>query len=177
MKERQKEIFEVWRDKVYGMYPPETQKFLKREADRFENPLGYRLEEALRGLLKELVEGVSWEEVDRHLDRIIRIEAVQSIRPSQAVSFLYYLKSALREVVGEEIVDRYGVGALLELEDVVDGMVLRAFNQYMAARERLNEIKYEEWKSRLFLLLKRAGYLYDQREGSLPREAGNSKTN
>ncbi len=169
LRAKQEELFKVWRDKVYNLFPPETVRFLKREVDRFENPLGYRLEEGLKGLLSELAGDFSWEKVDYYLDRIIKIEAVQSCRPSEALSFLYYLKSALREVVGEEILEEYGPEALLEIEDHIDAMVLRAFNQYMAAREKINELKFQEWKSKLFLLLKRAGYLYDEREGSLPR--------
>ncbi|HFC98287.1 MAG TPA: hypothetical protein ENJ40_07515 [Thermosulfurimonas dismutans] len=168
-------IFEKVRDKVYATFPKETVRFLKKEVDRFENPLGYRLEEGLKGLVTELAGDLSWEKVDYFLDRIIRIEAVQSRQPSEALAFLYYLKSAVREVVGEEILEDFGPEALLEVEDRIDAMLLRAFNHYMAAREKLHELRIEEWKSRLYLLLKRAGYLYDLREGSLPPEAGNTE--
>ena len=177
LREKEGEIFKLWRDKVYGLFPEETARFLKRETERFENPLGYRLEEGLKGLLSQFTEEFSWEGVDYYLERILKIQAVRSLPPSQALSFLYYLKSAVREVAGERILGEYGPEGLLEVEDHIDAVILRAFNQYMAAREKLNELKFQEWKSRLFLLLKRAGYLYDDREGSLPREVPyNEKT-
>ncbi|MBX6423621.1 RsbRD N-terminal domain-containing protein [Thermosulfurimonas sp. F29] len=177
LKAHESSLFKVLREKVYETFPRETVRFLKRETDRFENPLGYRLEEGLKGLVNQLAGDLSWERVDYYLDRIIKIEAVQSRRPSEALAFLFFLKSAVREVVGEEILRQYGPEALLEVEDRIDAFMLRAFNQYMEARERLNEIKFQEWKSRLYLLLKRAGYLYDEREGSLPPEASyNEKT-
>jgi len=177
LKEKKVEIFKALLERVYASFPPETARFLKRETDRFENPLGYRLEEGLKGLVEQVVGDFSWEKIDYYLDRLIKIEAVQSRRPSEALAFLFFLKSALREVAGEKILCEYGPEALLEVEDRVDALTLRAFNHYMEARERLNEIKYKEWKSRLYLLLKRAGYLYDEREGSLPPEASyNEKT-
>jgi len=171
LKEKEKELFKLWQDKVYSLFPKESVRFLKKETDRFENPLGYRLEEGLKGLLSQFTEGFSWERVDYYLDRILKIQALESSRPSEALSFLYYLKSVIRETVGERILEKYGPEGLLEVEDHIDAVILRAFNQYMAAREKLNELKFQEWKSRLFLLLKRAGYLYDEREGSLPQEA------
>ncbi|HIE33265.1 MAG TPA: hypothetical protein EYP81_04380 [Thermodesulfobacteriaceae bacterium] len=177
LKEKEGEIFKLWQDKVYSLFPEETVRFLKKETERFENPLGYRLEEGLKGLLSQFTEEFSWEKVDYYLERILKIQAVQSLRPSEALSFLYYLKSVVREVVGERILEEYGPEGLLEVEDHIDAVILRAFNQYMAAREKLNELKFQEWKSRLFLLLKRAGYIYDEREGSLSVEAHhNEKT-
>ncbi len=177
LKARQGAIFKNLREKVYQTFPPETVRFLEKETDRFENPLGYRLEEGLKGLVAQLAGDLVWEKVDYYLDRIVKIEAVQSRRPSEALAFLFYLKSAVREEAGEEILREFGPEALLEVEDRIDAMMLRAFNHYMQAREKLNEIKFQEWKSRLYLLLKRAGYLYDEREGSLPPEAGhNEKT-
>ena len=154
-------------DKVYSFFPPETVKFLKREADRFEIPLAYRLEEGLKTLLSALLEKeLVWERIDYSLDRIIKLEVLQTSRPSEGLAFIYYLKSALREVVGEELIKQYGPEALLEVEDRIDMVALRAFNHFMDNREKLNELKFQEWKSRLFLLLKRSGYLYDFREGS-----------
>ena len=171
LKGRGREIFEALREKVYSTFPKETVAFLKREMDRFENPLAHRLEEGLKGLVALFgEEEFSWEKADYYLDRLIKIEAVQSRQPSEGLAFIFFLKSAIREVAGEEILGRFGPEGLLEVEDYIDALTLRAFNHYLAAREKLNELKFQEWKSRLFLLLKRAGYLYDEREGSLAAE-------
>ncbi|RUM86889.1 MAG: hypothetical protein DSZ24_07565 [Thermodesulfatator sp.] len=172
LKGRGKEIFKTLRDKVYATFPKETVAFFKREVDRFENPLAHRLEEGLKGLVSLLgEEEFSWEKADYYLDRLIKIEAIQGRKPSEGLAFLFFLKSAVREVAGEEILGRFGPEGLLEVEDYIDALTLRAFNHYLAAREKLNEIKFQEWKGRLFLLLKRAGYIYDEREGSLAAQA------
>lgn len=177
LKGREGKIFKVWRDKVYALFPPETVRILKKEADRFENPMGFRLEEGLKDLLKELFqEDLAWDRIDQALERIIKLEAVQAARPSEALSFLYYLKSALREVLGEELLEEFGPEALLEVEDRIDVVALRAFNHYMAAREKLYDLRVQEWKSRLYLLLRRAGYLYDSREGSPLGASDNEKS-
>jgi len=77
LSQRKLTIFERWLDLIFSSYPPETTRFLKKEKDRFNNPVAYRLSQGARGLVDALVSGATVEEVSRYLDEIIRIKAVQ----------------------------------------------------------------------------------------------------
>jgi hypothetical protein len=52
------------------------------------------------------------------------------------------------------------------MEDLINSLMVLTFDFYMKYRERLFEIRYEEWKRNNYLLLKRAGLVYDPMEGT-----------
>ena len=103
------------------------------------------------------------------LDEIIRIRSVQDFTPSQAVAFVFLLKKAVREELGDEI-EREGLyGELLRFEDRVDDLALLAFETYMRCREDLFALKAEALKRGPFRIHDRAARILDEQErGPLP---------
>jgi hypothetical protein len=71
----------------------------------------------------------------------------------------------LEEELAPEVLPEY-----LDLLEKIDEISLYSFDVYMSCRERLYHLKVEEWKKRLFMVLKRANVIYDEREGSLPQQ-------
>jgi len=174
LSENRSEILSMWLESALSAYPDDTVEFLKNQKDRFRNPVGYALTEGLEGLIEELISGPDPEKVSSYLDGIIRIRAVQDIKPSEAVSFVFALKDVLREfVVGKEIED-LGEG-LDEFISKIDRLGLLAFDIYSSCRERLFEVRTNELKRLTFRLIERANRILGEKELTLDDIRGLSK--
>ena len=84
--------------------------------------------------------------IESSLERINKIRAVQDFKPSQAVAFVFLLKTALREELGAELYQGGMTQQLLSLESQIDGLVLIAFDNYMRCREKLFEVRCNDIK-------------------------------
>jgi hypothetical protein len=143
---RKKEaILDTWFQSVATSYPAETSRFLGTQKNPFANPLGHTLRQGLKGLLECLLEESDLTEAVPHLDDIVRIRAVQEFSPSKAVSFIFSLKTILRET-GGEAGKRSLPEHVAEVEARIDDMALAAFDIYISCRETLFNIKVKEIK-------------------------------
>jgi hypothetical protein len=155
--EKKSAILGRWLNMIYESYPPETAIFLKKEKDRFDNPMGYRISEGLEGLYTALIQDMETEKLLSYLDEIIRIRALQNFSPSQALAFVFLLKNVIRQELAEAI-RKENLGAeVLELESCIDGLALLGFDVYTKRREKLAEIKADEAKRRISGLMRKAG--------------------
>jgi len=145
---RKKLVLQKWFDAVLETYPADGRRFLSNQTNRFRNPVGASIYEGIDGLYQRLIDGTDLESPDfaEFLDRIVRIRAVQEFSPSQALGFLFPLKTVIREMVKQES-RANGLGEeLLALERRIDRLVLLSFDKYMQCRERLFEIRIREIK-------------------------------
>ena len=154
-------ILKKWFDLVIETYPDDTSSFYKRQKDRFANPVGTTILPALEAVLEELFHGMDRETLKSFLDPIIRIRAVQGFSPSQAIAFIFSLKSVIREVFAKEIHKVEFAAALLSFESKIDTLGLISFNVYMACREKIYELKANETKNRVFRAFERANLIKD----------------
>lgn len=151
-------ILERWLDLIFASYPPETAGFLKREKDRFNNPVAFRIYEGAKGLVEAVVVGATPEEISQSLDEIIRIKALQDFTPSQVLAFVFLLKMVIREELNKEMGADAGLAVeMLALESQIDGMALLGFDVYLKRREKLFEVKVDEIKRGVSGLLRKAG--------------------
>ena len=158
LSQKKSAIFERWLDLIFSTYPPETAAFLKKEKDRFNNPMAYRIYEGAKGLVNGIVSGATAAEVSGYLDEIIRIKAMQDASPSQALAFIFFLKTVVREELAKEIrADADLEAEVVELESQIDGMALLGFDVYLKRREKLFEIRVDEVKRSVSGLLRKAG--------------------
>jgi len=157
--ERKSNIFKKWFDAILDTYPLETQRFLRREKDRFANPVKYNISEGIEGILKVLIEEEG--DVSSFLDQVIRIRAVQDFSPSEALAFIFFLKNVIRDELKEEIKKQELFDELLEFESKIDKLALLSFNVYMQCREKLYEIRVNEIKRLTYSFLKRANLIYE----------------
>ena len=139
--EKKSAILGCWLTQIYESYPPETAIFLKKEKDRFDNPMGYRLSQGLEGLYDALVQEMDRDQVLAGLDEVIRIRALQNFSPSQALAFIFLLKNVIREELAKEIREENLGAELQEVESRIDGMALLGFDVYTQRREKLLEIR------------------------------------
>jgi len=138
-------ILDGWFKVVAETYPDETTRFLGDRKNRFANPVGHAIRQGLKGLLGGLLRGEGAEAMAPHLDEIVRIRAVQKFDPSRAVSFIFDLKTILRKEAAKQGEGDLS-GELATLEDGVDRLALQAFDNYMACRETLFNIRIKEIK-------------------------------
>ena len=149
LNKRKKFVLQKWFDAVLQTYPADGRKFLGDHKNRFTNPVGASIYEGIDGIYQRLLDGTDPESEDfvRFLDRIIRIRAVQEFSPSQALGFLFPLKTVIREMVEQETPET-GLGdELMAMERRIDQLVLLSFDKYVECREKLFEIRIREIKS------------------------------
>jgi len=146
-----------WLNVIFESYPPETAVFLKKEKDHFDNPVGHRIAEGLAGLYDTFIQDMETDKVIHYLDEIIRIRALQDFNPSQALAFIFLLKNVIREELANPILAEKLGAEVLEFESRIDGLALMAFDVYSKRREKIYEIRANEKKGRVNLLLRKAG--------------------
>ncbi len=170
LKDKKGKIQKKWYQLILETYPPEAAAFFKRNRDRFENPVGAHIGEGIEGILAQLLGETEEDQLKFYIDRIVRVRAVQDFSPAEAVRVFPLLKKAIRDVLKDELSETELFKEFLDLEEEIDELTLKAFEIYHACRERLYHMKVEEWKRRMYMLLRKAGLLYDEREGTLPEQ-------
>jgi hypothetical protein len=156
LSEKKQALLASWFDRILDTYPADTAKFLKSQKDRFANPVGQAILGGIEGIFQELLEGGEIEKVSGFLDNIIRVRAVQDFTASQAVAFIFFLKSVIREGIKDIPLTAELSEELVTLEAQIDSLALIAFDIFMQCRERLYDIRANEMKDMTYRLLQRA---------------------
>jgi len=161
-------IVDKWIDSVQESYPSETVEFFRHQRNKFANPVGAEISEAVGPLFDELLNGNNQQNMFSLLDKIVRIRAVQDFPPSGAVAVVLLLKKVIRDEMRKDI-DKDGLFEdLLEFESRIDYCALLAFDVYMKCREKIWEIKLDEFKKRPFFTegeAKCLSYMVRQEQG------------
>jgi hypothetical protein len=139
---KKKTVTGKWIDRVLDSYG--SPEFFKKQKNRFANPIGATISESLQAIYDILLENRDLGEAAKPLENMIKIRAVQDFTPSQAVSFVYLLKSIIREELSREKNREEIMPDLALLEERIDKMALMAFDLYMNCRERLHQIRVNE---------------------------------
>ena len=159
---KKKSILVRWFHLILETYPRETAKFIRKERDRFVNPVGVTLSEGMEAIYEGLLMGTEVDQLSSSLEKIIQIRSVQDFSPSQAVVIVSLLKKAIQEEMKENKIEMNGmdvaIGEWFDLESRIDQLTLMAFDIYTKYRERVYEIRINEIKKerdRTFKLLER----------------------
>jgi len=148
-----------WFQATIDTYPAQTAKILGKDSDRFDNPVGSVTHEAIENVFNLIIKNINEETLEKELDPIIRIRAVQSFSASGAVSFVFALKN-----IGEEIID---ASLIRKFDKLVDKIALAAFNKFMKCKEEIFLLKATESKRRIHRAFERAGLVTELTEEDL----------
>lgn len=159
IKKNRNQLLDSWFRATINTYPEESARVLGKKSDRFDNPVGAVTRETLEDVLDLITENFSREGLEKALDPVIRIRAVQAFDPANAVDFVFALKE-----IGESIFEKEEV---LDFYRLVDEMALAAFNRYMKCREDIFLLKATESKRRIHKAFERAGLVTELSEGDL----------
>jgi hypothetical protein len=152
--EKKGDIGPRWQQLVLETYPPETFEFLKNKKDRFDNPIGHTVAEMVTKVLEGIASGAEAEEYRSAIYPVIQVRAVQGFSPSQAMDAVLLLKRAVFETVGIELLEAGECAVLLSVGAKVDELLGLAFDVYSDCRERIHQIRTDEVKRNLYMLLK-----------------------
>ena len=153
-------ILERWFQQIIESYPPDSSALLLREKDRFTNPVGYTIRQAIDSLYDEPLGEMNAAHLSASLDAIIRIRSVQDFSPARAISFVFLLKKAVKDELDGELLTGKHTAEFLELYSRIDEMALLAFDIYMTCREKVYQLRLSEIKTgreQAFHLLEKIG--------------------
>ncbi len=164
-------ILRRWHDTLLHTYAAKASDFLKNQKNQFINPVGHTMHRGMEGILDELFihtghigQKNGLNKVTAYLDDIIRIRAIQDFTPSQALAFIFMLKDIVKEELGNEI-SEYGMyDELLHLEHEIDRLSLMSFDIYMKCREKIYDLKANEFKNMTSKLVERASEIFNSKQ-------------
>ena len=159
LEEKRSVILEKWFEAIMATYPTDSTGFLKKQKDRFLNPVGHTFTEGINSIIEALIVGEGFAESLPFIDDIIRVRAIQDFSPAQALSFVFSLKRVVREELEKEIRQNQLYDELLKFESEIDELALYAFNIYVKCREQLSDLKTDELKRMTFTLLQKANLM------------------
>ncbi len=149
-----------WFQATIDTYPSQTAKVLGNSSDRFANPVVALTQDSIGDTFRLLLTDFTPESLEKALDPIIRMRAVQVFSPAEAVGFVFVLKD-----IGESLLDEYE--EVREFNKLVDKVALAAFNKYMKCREEVFLLKAVESKRRIHMAFERAGLVAELKEEEL----------
>ncbi|MBA3009436.1 MAG: RsbRD N-terminal domain-containing protein [Proteobacteria bacterium] len=148
-----------WFQATIETYPKDSARILGKDANRFDNPVGAITRESLEEILDLISDAYTSITLEKALDPVIRIRAVQAFTAADAVSFVFALKS-----IGEELLDP---SLYRQFDRMVDEIALAAFNKFMKCKEEIFLLKATESKRRIHRAFERAGLVAELTEEDL----------
>ena len=148
LNQKKSTIVSNWNELIFNSYPAEAVNFLKMKKNQFSNPVGHTITTNAEKVFDELINDCDLEKIKSFLDEIIKIRAVQSFSPSQAVNFLFDLKKAIRDELKTELIEKTISDELSNFELLIDRTIIIGFDLYIESREKIFRIRVNEIKSK-----------------------------
>ena len=161
LKKNKAAILERWLHLILETYPAETSALLKKEKDRFINPVGSTISREIETLFQELLQDMNSDRLSASLSAILKIRSVQDFSPSGAAGFIFLLKRSVQEILRSEIQKESVLEEWLKFHSKIDELALLAFDIYMDCREKICEIKVNKAmadKEMVLKMLERIGF-------------------
>ncbi|MDM8543202.1 RsbRD N-terminal domain-containing protein [Desulfococcaceae bacterium HSG9] len=171
------EVVKKWFDYAVQSYKADVAQFLKTQGDQFANPVGGALSQNLEPLFNELCGQMNTEALTASVDPIVRIRAVQSFAPSQAVAFIFSLKRVIRTILKKELRNENLLQQLYEFDLKIDVLGLIAFDAFMVCREKIYDLKANEMRNRTLHAFERAKLVKNTSLYSIHAQAAQPITN
>ena len=149
LRQRKEAVIQRWTDGILATYPGDAAGAFGREQDRFANPVGHSVRVGTRGIVEALCNGLDAGEIRASLREIIKVRAVQQFSPSQAVSFVFHLKSVIRAELDGLARGPDAAAELAALDGEIDRIALAAFDIFEQCREQVYRLRVEEVKRRV----------------------------
>jgi hypothetical protein len=166
LNQNRKGLIDKWYRAVLETYPAEAVEIFGRDKDRFQNPVGYNVAEAVKALFDYLNNESGADAITGPLDMLIRIRSVQDYTPSQAVACIFLIKDIVRKELGPRPAEFRLHDELLKFESRVDQLMLKAFDNYMQCRQNLFEVRIREAKAGTFRLIDKLNRRPDKRNAA-----------
>ena len=160
LSEHRKSILNRWIELILESYPADSHHFFKGERDPFANPVGQTILREAGNLFDRLLDGADAAALASPLNEIVKIRSVQDFTPSDAVAFVFMLKRAMHDCLGDTLEKAAAGPSLRAFEMKIDSMALQAFDLYMDTKVRMFEIRSNEINRMAYKLMERAGKIH-----------------
>jgi len=157
LKKKKTEVLSAWLNKLLESYSSDARRFFRKQKDQFANPVGTTLKRELENLFDLMLQEWDTNQLSTVLDRIIRVRAIQDFTPSQALSFVFDLKTIIREKLKKEIINQDLQDEFLKIEIVIDRLALLGFDVYSNCRQRLFEMRVNEIRNQVSGFMRKSG--------------------
>ena len=147
LEKKKNSIKKRWLDLIIDTYPVDSHNFFKNQKNRFANPVGHSMIQAIDGIFQDLFSDDITADTLKALEEFVKIRAVQEFTSAKAVQFILLLKVAIREELESAITEKSHFEELMSLESKIDTIMLLTFDAYTRARETLFQIRIREIKS------------------------------
>lgn len=147
MQEKHEELLNQWFEQAIAAYPAEAHKYFVKVKNDFTNPVGSNIYRNMGHLLEELSGERDADQLYQHLEMILKIRAVQDMKPSKALAFLPSLKYLIKNFFRDEI--QKGQVSQTELEDLftdIDTLMLIAFDLYSESKDLIYNLRIAQIK-------------------------------
>ena len=147
MRERHGDLLKQWFEIAIAAYSAESHKYFVKVNNEFTNPVGSNIYRSMDHLLTELSGDRDADRLYGHLEMILKIRAVQDMKPSKALAFLPSFKNLVRTEFKKEI--QKGQISYSELDDLftdIDTLMLIAFDLYSESKELLYNLRIAQIK-------------------------------
>ena len=161
LKENSGSVTAEWRKAVYDSYPDGSGKYLTGNKDKFANPIGWAINNAIPSIYKELVGDMDYANIANSLNDFIKMRAVQKFSTDEALGFFQELKKLVRNRTKEWFTDSDFVESLLTFESRVDKAFSIAMGLYIEDKIKIAEIRTLEEKKRNQKMITRLSEKYN----------------
>ena len=147
MREKHGDLLRQWFEIAIAAYPDEAHHYFVKVNNEFTNPVGSNIYRSMDHLLTELSGDRDADRLYGHLEMILKIRAVQDMKPSKALAFLPSFKNLVRTEFKKEI--QKGQISYSELDDLftdIDTLMLIAFDLYSESKELLYNLRIAQIK-------------------------------
>ncbi len=141
-------LAERWTALALATYPPPAARAYAGDQDPFRNPVGHTLRTSLEGVVDEVLGDYDEARVARLLDPVIRIRAVQSFTPEEAVGFVFLLKRVIRDVAQVVRGNTMDASELTLVDDRIDRAALAACHLFSACQRQIASLRARERRRR-----------------------------
>jgi hypothetical protein len=169
--DRRAEVLARWRALVVERAPHAGRVGRAGPLDPFHDPVGVSLWRTTAALVEALCADDALAAAATCLDELVRIRSVQELSAPDAVRFVFQLRTAIRDVLEDDLAQA-SCEERAPLDERVDALALHAFDAYVRSREKLSELRAREVVSRSYVLVERARRLVEEREPTAPDGAG-----
>lgn len=164
-------VIKEWVEVIYGTYPFDTVGFLRSQSNSFSNPVGAKTRKAAEAIVTALLAPtLESEDVSPAVDELIRVRAIQKFTPEQAMAVIFYLKNIIRKHCKPALTDMAAYQALLEVESRIDSVALLGFRVYSECRDKVQQMRVDEFKRKHSQLIRRAERILEKPVGEPDNE-------
>ena len=140
-------ILAEWIEQIFKTYNQEMIRFLQKEKNQFANPVRNTIITSAEKIYDAIINNNEINLNYPGLEDLIKLRVVQDFSPSQALSFLFYLKAiVLAFLEKNEKLQSYNT-EMLSFESTMDHLLALAFDIYSNCRSKIYEIRIAEIKS------------------------------